>query len=92
MWKQDHKNRQEWGFIAQEARPVLESRGVDLDNNPATSIDYSRMVDGENGKEGSFTFKDSKLVPILVQAVKDLSSQLEELKTKLEYLENTQEE
>lgn len=92
VWKQDHKNRQEWGFIAQEARPVLESRGVDLDNNPATSIDYSRMVDGENGKEGSFTFKDSKLVPILVQAVKDLSSQLEELKTKLEYLENTQEE
>lgn len=91
VWKQDHKNQEQWGFIAQEARPVLESNGVDLENNPATDIDYSRMVDGENGKEGSLTFKDSKLVPVLVQAIKDLSSQVEELKTKVEYLESKQE-
>ena len=87
MWKQDHHSKEQWGFIAQEARPVLESNGVDLENNPASDIDYSRMVDGDSGKEGSLTFKDSKLVPVLVQAIKDMSSQIEELKAKVEYLE-----
>lgn len=91
VWKQDHKDREQWGFIAQEARPALESNGVNLDNNPVTDIDHSRLVDGDNGKEGSFTFKDSKLVPVLVQAIKDLSLQLEELQAKVEYLEKTQE-
>jgi hypothetical protein len=87
VWKQDHHNKQQWGFIAQEARPALEANGVSLDNNPVIDVDYSRMVDGDNGKEGSLTFKDSKLVPVLVQAIKDMSSQLEELKARIEYLE-----
>lgn len=87
VWKQDHHNKEQWGFIAQEARPVLESNGVDLENNPASDVDYSRMVDGDAGKEGSLTFKDSKLVPVLVQAIKDMSSQIEELRARVEYLE-----
>jgi hypothetical protein len=91
VWKQDHHNKQQWGFIAQEARPALEANGVSLDNNPVSDVDYSRMVDGDNGKEGSLTFKDSKLVPVLVQAIKDMSSQLEELKARIEYLEGRQE-
>ena len=91
VWKQDHHNKQQWGFIAQEARPVLEANGVDLENNPIAGVDYSRTVDGENGKEASFTFENSKLVPVLVQAIKDMSSQLEELKAKVEYLEGRQE-
>jgi hypothetical protein len=91
VWKQDHNDKEQWGFIAQEARPVLEANGVDLSNNPVSDIDYSRMVEGDNGKEGSLTFKESKLVPVLVQAIKDLSSQLEELKDKVEYLESNQE-
>ena len=87
VWKQDHRNKQQWGFIAQEGRSALENNGVDLNNNPISKIDHARTVDGENGKEGSFTFQNAKLVPVLVQAVKDLTSQLEELRAKVEYLE-----
>lgn len=91
VWKQDHHSKQQWGFIAQEGRSALENNGVDLNNNPISKIDHARTVDGENGKEGSFTFQNAKLVPVLVQAVKDLTSQLEELKAKVEYLEGRQE-
>ena len=88
VWKQDHKNQENWGFIAQEGREALESYGVDLNNNPVAGIDSSRPVDGENGKEPSFTFKDYKLVPVLVQAVKDLSEKIDELTEKIEYLQS----
>ena len=88
VWKQDHHNKEQWGFIAQEARPIFESHGVDLGNNPVTFTDSQRLVDGENGKEPSLTFKDNKLVPVLVQAIKDLSAQVEQLTSRIEYLEN----
>ena len=88
VWKQDHKNAENWGFIAQEGRRALEANGVDLDNNPVAGLDASRPVDGENGREASYTFKDSKLIPVLVQAIKDLSAQVDELSAKIEYLES----
>jgi hypothetical protein len=88
VWKQDHHNKKQWGFIAQEARPIFESHGVDLENNPITFTDSQRLVDGESGKEPSLTFKDNKLVPVLVQAIKDLSAQVEQLTSRIEYLEN----
>lgn len=87
VWKVDDKNREHWGFIAQEARSALEQQNVDLSNNPLTGLDYARMVDGESGKEPAYTFENNKLIPVLVQAIKDMSANIEELKARIEYLE-----
>ena len=62
------------GFIAQEVLAVVESNNAE----------YSRLVDTND--ENQYTIAQTNLIPILVNAIKELTTEIEILKSKIDTL------
>ena len=67
-WKEKLNGRHDIGFIAQQVQEVVP--------------ELVKEVDGLNGEDPHLTVDYAKVVPILVNAIKELKSEIEELKTK----------
>lgn len=81
-WKKDSFNKPQTGLIAQELLENLES------NHPEYS-DYfvkKEPSDKIEGEDSAYTIKYERLIPSLINSVKELSSQVETLKEEIEYL------
>ena len=67
-WKEKLNGRHDIGFIAQQVQEVVP--------------ELVKEVNGLNGEDPHLTVDYAKVVPILVNAIKELKSEIEELKTK----------
>ena len=75
----DGSHKEDWldiGFKAQDVELLEKEAGYDKDNNTNLTIDLS-----DDGKQ--YSMKYEKLVPILVKAVQELSSTVDELKNEI---------
>lgn len=82
VWKTDKTGAKNLGVIAQEVKQVLD------DSYPEFS-DYFVQADGVGllpGGENAYGVNYNKFIPVLLNAVKELSSQVSELKSEIETL------
>jgi hypothetical protein len=82
VWKTDKTGAKNIGVIAQEVKQVLD------ENYPEFS-DYFVQADGVGllpGGENAYGVNYNKFIPVLLNAVKELSSQVSELKSEVERL------
>ena len=78
----DGTHKEDWldiGFKAQDIEVLEKAAGYDKDNNTNLTINLS-----EDGKQ--YSMKYEKLVPILVKAIQELSSTVNELETEIHNL------
>ena len=71
------RNRLHLGFLAQEALAVEQANGYGHDNDDSLVVDLTS--DGM-----SYGMKYERLVPVLVNAIKELSAENTELKSRLD--------
>lgn len=84
-WINDSSEKKNLGVIAQQVKETL-------DNNHPEFSDYFVVADGSeklpNG-EAAYGVQYNRFIPVLLNAVKELSSQVEELKSEVEYLKQS---
>ena len=75
----DGTHKEDWldiGFKAQDVEALEKAAGYNKDNNTNLTVNLS-----SDGKQ--YSMKYEKLVPVLVKAIQELSTEVEELKSKL---------
>ena len=74
-----------YGLIAQDVEESLTSEGVS--KNSTKMLQYKVIADDDN--ESDYYLDYGKLTPVLINAVKELSTEIETLKTKVAALESS---